>query len=418
MKIWIPKNRRDLKHHLHDPLFANAYFLMGNTLLSAGAGFFFWIFAARFYAPEDVGLGSALISAMGLLCMFSLLGFDIGLIRYLPRENDKGGMINSCFVMTGLAALLLSVVFLCGLHIWSPALLILRERAVFGAAFVLFAIAGSLYELQVNVFVAFRQAKYSFVQAVVAALRILGLPLLVALGAFGVYAAAGFATVLAFVIGNLLILRVYAAYRPGFLIRKWAVNDMLYYSFGNYIANIFATLPNFILPLLVVNVLGAEMNAYFYVAWAIAFMLLMIPFAVSRSLLAEGSRSPDMLRRDVIRSLKFIFVLLVPAIVFVFVFGRYLLMLFGSEYAKNSFGALVVLCMASLPYAVNAVYTAAKRVQGDVGAVIWVYGVVAMITIVGGYLLMGEFGVMGVGYAWVVGNGVVAGGCGVKVIHR
>ena len=418
MKIWIPKNREQLHQHLHDPLFANAYFLMGNTLLSAGAGFFFWIFAARFYAPEDVGLGSALMAAAGLLCMFSLLGFDIGLIRYLPREKDKGGMINSCFTITAIAAMLLSVVFLFGLHIWSPALMILRERAVFGLAFVLFVVAGSLAALQVNVFVAFRQAKYSFMQAVVAAIRIAGLPLLVALGAFGIYAAAGIVSVFAFVIGNLLILRVYSAYRPGFMIRKRAVNDMMHYSFGNYIANIFATLPNFILPLLVVNVLGAEMNAYFYVAWAIAFMLSAIPLAVSRSLLAEGSHSPDMLRRDVIRSLKFIFVLLIPAIVFVFVFGRYVLLLFGAEYAENSFEVLVVLCVASLPYAVNAVYTAVKRVQGGVGAVIWVYGVVAVITIVGGYLLMPGFGVMGPGYAWVVGNGIVAIAVGLKHSRR
>jgi len=195
-----------------------------------------------------------------------------------------------------------------------------------------------------------------------------GLPLLICVSvAFGVYAAAGFASVLAFVVGNLLILKVYSAYRPGFVIRKRVVGDMLHYSSGNYIANIFATLPNFILPLLVVNVLGAEMNAYFYVAWAIAFMLSAIPLAVSRSLLAEGSHSPDRLRMDVIRSLKFIFVLLVPAIVFVFVFGRYVLMLFGAEYAENSFGVMVVLCVASLPYVVNAVYTAVKRVQGEVG---------------------------------------------------
>ncbi len=91
MKIWIPKNRAELHHHLHDPLFANAYFLVGNNLLSAGSGFFFWIFAARFYSPEDVGIGSALISAMGLLCMLSMLGFDIGLIRYIPNENEKAG---------------------------------------------------------------------------------------------------------------------------------------------------------------------------------------------------------------------------------------------------------------------------------------------------------------------------------------
>ena len=70
-------------------------------------------------------------------------------------------------------------------------------------------------------------AKYSFVQALVTALMIAGLPLLVALGAFGVYAAAGFASVLAFVVGNLLILKVYSAYRPGFVIRKRVVGDMM-----------------------------------------------------------------------------------------------------------------------------------------------------------------------------------------------
>ena len=174
MRIAIPKNKRELKNHLNDSLFKNAYFLMGNTLLSAGAGFFFWIFAARFYTPEDVGLGSALISAMGVLCMLSMLGFDIGLIRYLPRENNKAGMINSCFVITSIAAMLLSSAFLISLYLWSPALLILHEHAVYGAVFMLSTVAGSLYALQANVFVAFRQAKYSFVQAVVAALWMRG----------------------------------------------------------------------------------------------------------------------------------------------------------------------------------------------------------------------------------------------------
>ena len=55
-----------------------------------------------------------------------------------------------------------------------------------------------------------------------------GLPLLICVSvAFGVYAAAGFASVLAFVVGNLLILKVYSAYRPGFVIRKRVVGDMM-----------------------------------------------------------------------------------------------------------------------------------------------------------------------------------------------
>jgi len=85
MKIWLPKNREELKKHLNDPLFKNAYFLMFSSLTSAGSGFFFWLIAARFYSTADIGLASAIISAMGLISMLSLLGFDISLVRFLPE---------------------------------------------------------------------------------------------------------------------------------------------------------------------------------------------------------------------------------------------------------------------------------------------------------------------------------------------
>jgi len=85
MKIWLPKNRKELKKHLSDPLFKNAYFLMFSSLTPAGSSFFFWLIAARFYSTADIGLASAIISAMGLISMLSLLGFGISLVRFLPE---------------------------------------------------------------------------------------------------------------------------------------------------------------------------------------------------------------------------------------------------------------------------------------------------------------------------------------------
>ena len=84
MNLWLPKNREELKKHLSDPLFKNAYFLMFSSLTSAGSGFF-WVIAARFYSTANIGLASAIISAMGLISMLSLLGFDISLVRFLPE---------------------------------------------------------------------------------------------------------------------------------------------------------------------------------------------------------------------------------------------------------------------------------------------------------------------------------------------
>ena len=34
MNLWLPKNRKELKKHLSDPLFKNAYFLMLTSMLS------------------------------------------------------------------------------------------------------------------------------------------------------------------------------------------------------------------------------------------------------------------------------------------------------------------------------------------------------------------------------------------------
>jgi O-antigen/teichoic acid export membrane protein len=416
--MWIPKNRQDFIKHLNDPLFKNSYYLMATTLFTASSGFFFWILAARLYTVEDVGLGSAIMSAAWLLSILSVLGFDIGLIRYLPEERDKSRMINSCFTMTALVALVLAVVFILGLQIWSPALMILRERTIFGAVFVLFTIVITLFGLQTNVFVAFRQAKYSFIQGSVAMLRVVILPFLVAFGAFGVYLSAGLATAIALLAGNMLILKVLSSYRPVPVINKKMINEMMYYSFGNNVANIFYFLPVAVLPLLVVDVLGEEINAYFYVAWAIASVLLMIPFTTSTSLFAEGSFSPDELRQNVIKSLKFIFVLLVPAIIGIFIFGRYVLLLFGKSYAENAFGVLLILSIASIPHAINVVYVAIKRVKQEVILVIYVYGAVAVLTLIGSCVVIQEMGLIGIGIAWIFGNGIVALIAGVKMIQR
>jgi O-antigen/teichoic acid export membrane protein len=36
---------------------------------------------------------------MSLIAAFSGLGLNIGLIRYLQKEDDKEGMINSCLLL-------------------------------------------------------------------------------------------------------------------------------------------------------------------------------------------------------------------------------------------------------------------------------------------------------------------------------
>jgi len=90
MKFAIP-SLLEVKGRFKDPLYKNSFFLMATGGLGGVLGFVFWIVAARFYTPSEVGIASALIAAMMLLGTFSRLGFDIGIIRFLSAEEDKRG---------------------------------------------------------------------------------------------------------------------------------------------------------------------------------------------------------------------------------------------------------------------------------------------------------------------------------------
>lgn len=408
MFIRIPKNFSELKEHLNDPLFKNSYFLMGNTIFYAVTGFFFWFIAARLFSVSDVGLGSAIVSAMGLLSIFSLLGFDISLIRYLPQEEDKKGLINSSFTIVFLNTLLLSLIFLLGLSIWSPALIILKSSLTFSLLFIFFTIFTSLSTLQVSVFLAFRVAKYSFFQSIANIVRLLILPFLIVFNAFGIFSAYGFAFILTFFVGNNLISKVYPSYRLIPTIKKRIISDMFQYSFGNYVTIILGSAPILLLPILVLNILGPVINAYFFIAWTIASILSNIPYAISRSLLAEGSISKNNFDVNIRKSLKFSLLLLVLSILVIFILGKYILLIFGQSYVVNSFDTLIILSVATIPYSIIQIYAGIKRVEKDINPIIIIYASILISTIISSYLLAQIAGLVGVSFSWLASNGVAA----------
>lgn len=399
---------KKIKNKVNEPLFKNSYFLMANTIFYSLVGFIFWIIASRLYSPENVGIGSAIVSAMGIISIFSLMGFDISLIRYIPDESDKKGMINSCFTLTTIMSIIISIVFITGLNFWSPALIILKNNFTFSIAFIIFTIFSSLSILQISVFTALRNTKYSFFQSITNILRLISLPFFILFGSFGIYLSFGLTYMITFFVGNMLISKIYSIYKLTPVIKKHFIYRMLHYSFGNYIANIFLQLPTFLLPLLVINILNAEMNAYFYVSWTFSLILLTIPTSTSKSLLAEGSFSPEEFNIKIVKSMKFTIILQLIAIFGILIFGKNILLLFGKQYAENSFELLLILCIASIPYAINQIYTTINRVQKNIKPVILIYGSISTITLIGSYFVLSSIGLLGIGYVWLATNSVIA----------
>lgn len=236
-----------LKFYLKDPLFKNSYFLMATTIIGSALEFFFWMTTARYYSPQDIGLATAMISGMSLVFLLSLFGLDIGLIRFLPKEKDKKGLINSCFTVATITTFLLSIVFIAGLNIWSPALVFISKETKFYITFVFFSVASSLLFLQFNALVALRHAEYAFIQrTLMRLLKIILVLLLTSLGMFGVFLSWGTAAFIAFIISiSIFSPRILHNYFFNIKIKDKLIKNMMYFSFGNYLANILNLLPSF-----------------------------------------------------------------------------------------------------------------------------------------------------------------------------
>jgi O-antigen/teichoic acid export membrane protein len=150
----------------------------------------------------------------------------------------------------------------------------------------------------------------------------------------------------------------------------------------------------------------------------LASVILMIAYATSFSLLAEVSREPGRFGSDVIRAMKFMLVLLIPAVVLVFLLGDRILSLFGADYAENAGDLLRLLTLSGVPLACNILYITWKRLQQQMRAVVYMYGFVAAFTIGVGYVLMQEMGLAGIGIAWLSANGMVTVFIGLAMLKR
>jgi len=410
---------RGLFSGLKDPLRRNSLLLLATHGVIALIGFFFWKIATSRYGDDAAGVATSLVSVVLLLHTLARLGLDIALIRFLPEEPDKPGMINTSFTVVGLLSAVLALVFIMGIGVFwaSQSLAFVRDNVWYAVLFIAFTVATSLVELlRQGVFVAYRRTQSSLAVEVAGGLR---LPLVLALlsvGAYGIFVSWGLGGVAALVTGIGLVLLAQRGYRPVPAIRRDVVGKMLRFSLGNYAAETLRELPGFVLPIIVLGVftarlgdeLGEPMAAYFYIAWTIASLVMMISYATGSSLLAEGSVDPGKFASSSVKAIRFMLLLLAAAIVVVFVAGGWLLAWFGTEYVEKALPLLRVLTVSGVPMAINTIYVTRKRMERKMWPVIIIYAFIACFTVGVGYALMDRTDLLGMGVAWLVSNSLVA----------
>ncbi|MHB8085426.1 MAG: lipopolysaccharide biosynthesis protein [Dehalococcoidia bacterium] len=388
--------------YLRDPLRNNALFFMAANVTNSLIGFFFWTLAARLYTVEDIGKATALISAANLLILFAGLGMGIGVVRFLSEEINKNALINTSFTICAATALILSLIFILGIGVWSPALAFIYDNYLLIALFIVFAVFSVIQLLLSFTFIAFGAARYSFYQSLIVGIKVIILIFLIHLGITGMFASFALGPIIAVIITYTIFLPVvYPGYKftPSF--NRAIFDTILHFSLGNYFGECFKSLTGVLVPLIIINLLGAETNAYFYVAWMISGVFFTVSYSINYSLIAATAPHPEQLRNQIVKALRFALLILIPAIIIVYFAGGFILSLFGKEYAQGGLDLLHILIVSSIPVAVNEIYIAVYRIRKQIKPIILIYGFIALFSIGAGYILLKLLGLTGIGVAWL-----------------
>lgn len=399
-------NFRAIAGLANDPLYRNSFFMAFSSIFSAGCGFFFWMIAARLYTVEQVGLATALISSLGLVILFSRLGFDFSIIRFISSEN-KGKVISTSLIITTAACILAGMTFILLADLFSPSMLFLKEPG-YALAFLLIGAVNSAASVTGNAFVADRKADHYFLQYLFMALRIPALVPLAFLGVFGIFGSLGLGYLVASLFGLAALHRSIAAIRPEV---DWDfIRRSFRFSSRNYVSGILSVAPTLIIPIMVLNMLGEAEAARYYIAFAIGNLVLIIPSSFGTSLFVEGSHGEG-LRKSVMRAGAVSLILLVPAVLVLLLFGERLLGMLKGEYVE-AFDLLKIIALSSFPVAVYSLFIPIQNVRMRVEGIVKLNALRCVLLLGLSYVLMPMYGILGVGYAWIATYGVIVLGVG------
>jgi O-antigen/teichoic acid export membrane protein len=392
------------------PLYRNAYALIGSNLLTAFSGYVFWIIAARRFSDESIGITSAIFSAMMLIGLISDLGFGVGLIRFLPTMQsiwEGNFFINRTFTMRLLFVTIVTAIFLVGIPWWTPGLTSLNQQSTLWLTFLFFVILNGIFTLSSSVFVALRRAIFVFLSALIFnAIKLILVVVSPSLSEIFILLFSVTLALLVTIIVELFIFmpKVREGYKPKINFHFSRSSDFLTYSASNQAANILIQLPVLVLPLLVINFLGPQANARFYVAFMTAGLLRTAGLSISQSAFAESSNDSVNLFKNIRSSLWLSFLIIALGGLIIYFLAPWILFSFGKEYSEQGTYILRWLIISVIPFILINLYFIIYRVRKNLKVLLLSCAVWAVISI--GFSIIGirSNELQGLAIGWTIGQ--------------
>lgn len=394
----------------HNLLIQNAVALMVSTGGSALLGVAFWVLAARFAPTSVIGRTTAEIAAMVLLATIAQLSFGSIFERFLPVAGElTRSFVARSYVLT----LSTAIAFTIGYELLNFGRRFLIHGLSDKAFFLVAVVAWTIFALQDSVLIGLRASRWVAVENVgygLAKLALLPLFLMVS-KTQGAMISWVLPVLFADGLVSLYLFRVRIPNHMASVTRSEdlpTTRELLLLSGAQYASILTTVFLPAIVTLIVIERLGADANAYYYLPAMISNSLGAFSWSIARSLLVEVSNDPGSLKRHANSAIKGLAAVLLPSIAIGVIFAPYYLRIFGAEYAKHGTSLMRMLLVSLLGIAVMVFYSTFAWLDKRVW---WLtvrnvaFSVVYIVVIL---LLIGRLGVNAIGIASLVYSGLTA----------
>ena len=401
--------------YFRTPLVRNGYALIASTGVTSILGLVYWLLAARLYSLTEIGLNSALISTMLAVGGIAQLNLGSVLTRFLPGLGRRTSqrLVLAAYGAGLLAALICCFLFFLGINAWAPSLALLTTNPPLMIWFTAATMIWTVFALQDGALAGLRRAIWVPVENTAFALAKIALLVILADSewrAWGPFASWTLPLLLAVAPVNFFLFwRLMPANDSAVASQRPVFDKRLFvrYFAADFLGTSLLVVAIGLAPILVMEHVGPEGIAVYYLSWTIAYSLYLVSKSMGISLVAEGAADPWRSRSFAIDAFVHTSGLLIVAVAVLLVIAPSLLALFGPEYAAGD-GLLRVLCLSALPFGVTSMVLGLARVEGHLTAIIVIHAALTLLVLALGVPLLNLLGTFGMGLAWLIAQTIVA----------
>lgn len=333
----------------------NSLALILGRFSSSGLGFITWLLTARLYSTAEVGIASGVVSAMMLCVQLALLGLNSAFVALYPKHREQpSSLLNTTLNIVSLAALVAAVLFLVLSSVMFHELSVVGRDLVYVLLFLGMTLFGTVNTFMDHVSIALRRGDQVLVRNV-----LFGVVTIVFVAAFPlvmrgstsrwIILAWMLAGLVACTMGSIQIYRSIPAYRYRPELDPDIRKGLFGVSIQNYLLTLAERAPNWILPIIVTELLSPTDNAHWYTLWMMAWVLYIIPISIGQNLFADVSHQPGTYRQALRHSVTTSLLLGTAGAAGTILLAHFLLSLLGRGYAAAGTLPLRILALGVYP---------------------------------------------------------------------